>query len=273
RPRSRRRRSAPGRTRSRTWIKSYRKPMSIDPKGDDVARLCGESRKLLGALILMLGVGAAAFGQTPNGYDKTWFISEGWSREYPPGFSVTRPGTVVKARKTMDKAAARDVDCKLPYLAVIQPWNRRRAAKSNIKFLSATKIIRLVVKDTFDFEDESSRNPAKIPLRKGDTVEYIRNDAEGSFEVRIAGKQYTADQNLFEHVEDVPQDQFVEDDWALLTCEGGNRAYILLADFRLDSDDAAARTPGISDVGPGQAGYGRARDLTAAEARELEKAK
>jgi hypothetical protein len=84
------------------------------------------------------------------------------------------------------------------------------------------------------------------------------------------GRQYTAGQNLFDHVEDVAQDRFVEEDWALLTCEGGERAYILLADLRLD--DAGERAPGISDVGPGRLGYGKARDLTAAEARELERA-
>jgi hypothetical protein len=225
---------------------------------------------MLGALVFWLAAGASAVGQTPNGYDKSWFISGGWSGEYPPGFSVTRPDTVVKARKTMDKAAARDVDCKLPYLAVIHPWNTRRAANSNIKFLSATKIVRLVVKDKFSFVDERGRKPTRIPLRKGDAVEYIRNDAEGSFEVRIAGKQYTAGQNLFEHVEDVPRERFVEDDWALLTCEGGVRAYILLADLKLDSDDASARPPGISGVGPGQTDYGKARDLTGDEAQALE---
>ena len=239
---------------------------------DDVPGLCGGSRTLLCALIIVLSGSASAFAQTPTGYDQTWYVSEFWSGEYPDGFSVTRPDTVVQARQKMDKAAPRDVACKLPYLAVIHPWNKRRTAKNKIKFISATKIVRLVAKEPFEFEDAGGAKRSKVRLKKGDTIEYIRNDAEGSFEVRIFGKQYTAGQNLFDHVEDVAKDQFVEDDWALLTCEGGTRAYILFADLRLDSDDPAARTPGISGVGPGQTGYGQARDLTAAEARALEKA-
>ena len=170
----------------------------------------------------------------------------------------------------MDKAAPRDVACKLPYLAVIHPWNTRRAAASQIKFLSATRIVRLIAKEPFWFEDVSGDAKRKVPLKKGDVIEYIRNDAEGSFEVRIAGKTYTAGQSLFDHVQDVADDQFVEEDWAALTCVGGNRAYIYFGDLGLDSDDPNAQVAGISGVGPGQAGYGKARDLTAAEARELE---
>ena len=236
--------------------------------------------------MLMAALTAAAFGQSPtrgdaalppNGYGDDWFVSEFWSREYPPGFSVTRPDAVVAARATMDKAAARDVACRLPYLAVIHPWNRSRTAKSNVRFLSATKVVRLVVKEAFDFDLQSRDDVSgKVHLKAGDTIDYIRNDAEGSFEVRIFGKQYTADQNLFDHVEDVSRDRFVEDDWALLTCVGGNRAYILLSDLGLDPDagEPVKRNgvAGISEAGPGQIGYGKARDLTAAEARKLDRA-
>jgi hypothetical protein len=204
----------------------------------------------------------------PNGYGEGWYVSEFWSGEYPPGFSVTRKDAVVQARASMDTAAPREVACRLPYLAVIHPWNRSRIAKSGIRFVSATRIVPLVAKETFIFEAEGTP-AAKLHVKKGDTIEYIRNDAEGAFEVRIAGKQYTAGQNLFDHVEDVAQDRFVEEDWALLTCEGGERAYILLADLRLD--DAGERPAGISEVGPGRLDYGKARDLTAAEARALDR--
>ncbi len=219
---------------------------------------------------------ASGFGQSASpasGYDNSWYISEFWSGEYPKGFSVTRPDTVVRARRSMDKAAPRDVACKLPYLAVIHPWNKRRIAASKITFLSATKIVRLIAKEPFVFEDVGGDAHAKVKLKKGDAIEYIRNDAEGSFEVRIAGKQYTGGQDVFDHVQDVRDDQFVEDDWAALTCVGGDRAYIFLTELGLDSDDPKAQVAGISGVGPGQTGYGKARDLTAAEARELEAAR
>jgi len=216
---------------------------------------------------------SSAFAQAasaPNGYDKSWFISEFWSGEYPKGFSVTRPDTVVQARRSMDKAAPREIACKLPYLAVIHPWNQRRSTESKITFLSASKIVRLIVNAPFVFADVGGDARAKVRLKKGDVVEYLRNDAEGFFEVRIASKQYTAGQDLFDHVVDVPDDQFVEDDWAALTCVGGARAYIFLDELGLASDDPKAQVSGISGVGPGQTGYGHARDLTAAEARELE---
>jgi hypothetical protein len=217
---------------------------------------------------------SSGFGQTaaspPSGYDSSWYVSAFWSGEYPNGFSVTRPDTAVQARRSMDKAAPRDVACRLPYLAVVHPWNQRRAAASKITFLSATKIVRLIAKAPFVFEDLGADARAKVPLKKGDLIEYLRNDAEGSFEVRIAGKQYTAGQDLFDHVESVPDDQFVEDDWAALTCVAGSRAYIFLDELGLGSDDPKTQVAGISGVGPGQTGYGQARDLTAAEARELE---
>jgi hypothetical protein len=217
---------------------------------------------------------SSAFAQPAapaSGYDSSWYVSDFWSGEYPPGFSVTRPETAVRARRAMDKAAARDVECRIPYLAVIHPWNKRRIATSQLRFVSASKIVHLVAKEAFVFQGVDART--KVPIKKGDTVDYIRNDAEGSFEVRIAGKQYTAGQDLFDHMEKVADDQFAEEDWVALTCVGGTRAWIFLADLGLDSDDPKVQAPGISGVGPGQTGYGKARDLTVAEARELEAAR
>jgi hypothetical protein len=233
----------------------------------------GGAFMLFGVLSFVFPVNA--LGQSPapsSGYDNTWYISEFWSGEYPSGFSVTRPGTSVLARAKMDKAAARDVTCKLPYLAVIHPWNKRRIAKSKIKFVSATRIVHLVVKEPFVFDGLGGDKRIKVQLKKGDAIDYIRNDAEGAFEVRIFGKQYTAGQNLFDHVQDVAQDQFVEEDWVALTCEDGNRAYVFLSDLMPGSGDAKNRMAGISGVGPGQTGYGQARDLTAGEAKDLESA-
>jgi len=182
---------------------------------------------LMGALALASMPSAA--GQPAvraNGYDSGWYISDFWSGEHPNGFSVTRTDTVVLARRSMDKAAPRDVACRLPYLAVIHPWNRRRIAASRIKFLSATKIVGLIAKEPFVFEHTSSHANRKLQIKKGDVIEYLRNDAEGSFEVRIAGEQYTAGQDLLDHAHDVADDQFVENDWVSLTCTSGRRAWI-----------------------------------------------
>ena len=228
----------------------------------------------IGLLVALLGlaamiVGRSALGQAPQtGYDRGWYVSDFWSGEHPPGFAVTRRDAVVQARRSMDKAAARDVACKLPYLAVIHPWNQRRNARDRITFVSASRIVQLVVKEAFVFEDTGGK--AHVRLNKGDTVDYLRNDAEGSVEVRIGGRQYTAGQGLFDHVQDVADDQYVEDDWVALACTGGARAYIFLDDLGLASDDPKVRVAGISGVGPAVTGYGQARDLTEAEARDLE---
>lgn len=226
---------------------------------------------LVGVTTLVVMSGAVSQPAAPaTGYDSSWYISDFWSGEYPAGFAVTRQETAVRARRSMDKAAARDVECQLPYLAVIHPWNKRRIATSQLKFVSATKIVHLIAKEAFVFEDAGGAARAKVQIKKGDAIDYIRNDAEGSFEVRIAGKQYTAGQNLFDQVRDVANDQFAEDDWVALTCVGGTRAWIFLAELGLGSDDPKAQVPGISGVGPGVTGYGKARDLTTGEARELE---
>ena len=191
------------------------------------------------------------------GYDNTWFVSAFWSGEYPAGFSVTREHVTLMARSAMDKSLSRTVPCEMPYLAVIHPWNTARNQKSDVRFSSASKIVNLIAKEDFDFIS----NQVRFKIRKNDIIQYLRNDAEGAFEVRINGKQYTASQDMFDHVQDVSSDQFVEDDWALLTCVNGGRAYIYLPDV--------AGVPGINDVGPGMVEYGKARDLTVREAQKL----
>ena len=206
-----------------------------------------------------------------TGYDSTWYISNFWSGEYPGGFSVTSENTVVLARANMNKAAPRDVACELPYLAVIHPWNASRITRNKIVFLSATKIVLLFAKEAFEFEGYRGRTAITINVSKGNTIEYIRNDSEGAFEVRISGRQYTASQSLFYHVEEIPGEQFHEDDWVLLSCDNGNRAYIYTPDLIVQkSNQERTYISGILDAGPGLAGYGNAHDLTSAEARQLE---
>jgi hypothetical protein len=220
-------------------------------------------RALRLVLVILFASSAGAFA----GYDDTWFKSKFWSGEYPPGFSVTKKRTTLMARSGMDKDLPRDVECEMPYLALIHPWNKERIRKSNLQFFSATKIIKMIAKEDFDFGDD-------ITVKKGEVVEYIANRAEGFFYVRIGGKPYDADRSLFEFVETPTQDQFVEDDWVLLTCQGGNRVYIFAYDLGVRRwPDVPAFVPGISDTGPGQNGYGKARDLTEQEAVAMEKEK
>ena len=166
------------------------------------------------ALLLVLVILSASTASAFAGYDDTWFIQKSWSGEYPPGFSVTKRRTTVMARSAMDKDLPRDVACEMPYLALIYPWNKERIRKSNLQFFSATKIIKMIAKEDFDFGDDVSVN-------KDEVIEFIAGGAEGFFGVRIGGKPYTADQSLFQFVETPPQDQFVEDDWVPADVPGG----------------------------------------------------
>jgi hypothetical protein len=202
------------------------------------------------------------------GYDKSWFISEFWSGEYPPGFSVTKRHTVLMARTGMAKALPRNVACEMPFLAVIHPWNTARIRESKVTFLSASKIVNMVAKEDFVFRpDEVSAVP--INIKKGEVLEYLRNIGEGAFEVRIRGTRYRADQDLFGHVLDVPGQDFIEENWVALNCVNGKRAFIYLPDLGLNG--TKTRVSGINDIGPGLIKYGKARDLTLREAERLER--
>jgi hypothetical protein len=224
--------------------------------------------------LLMLGLTAVlAFTSTGAcaGYDQTWFKWQSWSGEYPKGFAATKPRTVLMGRAAMDKDLPRGVTCELPYRGVIHPWNRIRTRKSQIKFYSFTKIIRLRAKEDFEFEVQGDDGTSvKQPIKKGDVIEYVHPLQEDFFQVRINGKQQVATEDLFEHVDHVANTEFVEDDWALLTCENGVRAYIYVPDAihqALNEPDNFVRE--IKEVGPGMPGYGKARDLTEKEAAEL----
>jgi uncharacterized protein YecT (DUF1311 family) len=216
------------------------------------------------------GHAAARLTATAAAYDASWYTSKFWSGEYPPGFSVVEEHTVVMARAKMDKDAPRALACELPYLAVIHPWNTMRIKKNKIEFISATKIVPLIAKGDFVFDGYVGNKRVKLPVKKGTKLSYLRNNAEGAFEIEISGKQYTAGQDLYEHIEDANVvDRFVEDNWVLLTCKNGTRVYIYLNDLVSENDHHSKYAPGIADVGPGLTGYGKARDLTPAEARKL----
>src|SRR5262249_23539841 len=113
---------------------------------------------------------------------------------------------------------------------------------------------RALAKEDFVFRpDEVSAVP--INIKRGEVLEYLRNIGEGAFEVRIRGKRYRADQDLFGHVLDVPGQNFIEENWVALNCVNGKRAFIYLPDLGLNS--TKTRVSGINDIGPGLIKYGK----------------
>lgn len=217
--------------------------------------------KFVYGLLLVVSVNAFA------AYDNTWNVSHFWSGEYPNGFAVTAPGTIVMGRLAADADLKRNVTCEMPYRAVINPWNQKRTTKSKITFIGFTKIVDMTVKEDFLFTSDNK----KVELKKGDVIQYVQNYAEGAFQVRIQGADYEADQSLFEHLEDVDNMQFQEHDWLLMNCANGKRAYIFFNDLFTETKGGTQYVPGINHMGPGFRGYGKVRDLTEREARELDK--
>ncbi len=197
------------------------------------------------------------------GYDKTWHQAEFWSGEWPHGFSVVKPNVTVPARTAMDTDLKPTISCKLPYRAVFNPWNTARSKASNAHYWTASKIVTMTAKQDFTFVDEA----VKLPIKKGDTLEYLIYYGEGSFAVRIRGKTYRGDQDLLEKMESVPDSPNHE--WLRLTCVDGQTAWIYLPDLTIknkDGDDTYIDGLWNASIGnPGVIEYGKARDLTEAE--------
>lgn len=201
------------------------------------------------------------------GYDETWYTTDFWSGEYPNGFAVARPDVVVQARTAMDKGLAPSVACALPYKAVFSPWNEERNRLSEARYVTASRIVPLVARQDFPFERYDGTEPLQIA--KGQQIEYLIYGAEGYFRVRIDGTEYEADQGLFDDVEPVADDAFVQEEWLSLRCENGEHAWILMEDLlQTGADGADGYADGLWSAtggGPGFVEYGRVRDLTDAE--------
>lgn len=199
-------------------------------------------------IALLLPVSAASAG-----YDKSWFVADYWSGEYPPGFAVTGDGVVLKARKVSDSKLKANIACPVPKNAVFHPWNEARPAT----YRTYAKIVTLKVLKNFAYDFISENGEfANTPVKTGDSLEYLVYGGEGYFQVRLNGKEMTAGQDLFEHVAPVEQSDFVSHEWVKIKCENGKEAWLLLSDLRKGDDGWLA---GLD--GPNITEYGKAADL------------
>ncbi|MGZ3693971.1 MAG: hypothetical protein ACXWQO_07200 [Bdellovibrionota bacterium] len=208
--------------------------------------------RILFSALLLAAISAPAFAA----YDSSWYQDNFWSGEYPTGFSVVKKGTSVPARATMDLDAAKTISCALPYHAVFHPWNSARKAT----YRSASKIVVLTAKEDLKLGDVES---GQAEVKKGETIEYLMNAAEGSFIVRFKGKKYTGDQDLFTHVEAIDDNQFIEHDWLGVKCENGKKAWIFMGDIStVNAQGDQVYLPGLDSWGLGfRQKYGEVRDI------------
>lgn len=185
-------------------------------------------------------------------YDSAWHQADFWSGEYPNGVAVIQQNLTVQGRMDMDKDAPANVTCALPYKANFHPWNQTRTETSQVTYRTASKIVPLIAKEDFELGEQQA-----MKVSKGDVIEYLIYHSEGWFAVRYKGLEYEADDSLFEKVEEVSQDQFVQDEWMYLTCENGAKTWLYLPGLQTAEGEWL---PGLR--GPKIEGYGEASDLT-----------
>lgn len=218
----------------------------------------------LAALILTATTASAS-------YDNTWYKTDLWTGEYPMGVGVVGKGVTVYGRRAIDKQAPKNVRCALPYRAYFHQWNQKRAAK--LSFVTLSKIVPLIVKDDFVFETRNEDDqPVRIPLKKGDTVEFLVNIGEGFFFVRVGGQKLAAEQDLLERVGPVAEETFVHDQWLKISCLNGKQAWLFTDDLiKTDANGDQRWMKGLTGTPPDDFEYGHARDYTDKEAKERAK--
>jgi hypothetical protein len=202
------------------------------------------------------------------GYDESWYTTDFWSGEYPNGVAVAKPDVVIQARAAMVKGLAPSVACALPYKAVFHPWNEERNRLSEARYLTASKIVPLTARVDFTYQPYED-GAAPIPIKKGQLIEYLIYGAEGYFRIRIGGTEYEAGQELFDNIEPVGDDAFVQEEWLNLRCGDGQQAWIYMNELANIGEDGQVTYPDglwvVGGGGPGFVEYGLVRDLTDAE--------
>ena len=186
-------------------------------------------------------------------YDKSWYEADYWPGEYPQGFSVKADNVVLKGRKTPNPATKATLDCAVPKGAVYHPWNESREAT----YRTYSKIVPLTIAQDFVYEFTNAEGQTSArTLTPAEKLEYLVYQGEGYFTVRYQGREFTAGQDLFEHVAPVSQDQFIDDEWVRIPCTNKVEAWILLSDLRGEKDEWVT---GLD--GPNITEYGKATDL------------
>lgn len=213
--------------------------------------------RFLFVLVMALAFSAAS---SMAAYDNSWFQAQFWSGEYPNGFAIVKAKTFVPSRQAMDKDLPSDSKCQLPLKAVFHPWNTKRNAKSKAKYFTASKIVKLTAKENFVFETDDSK---KIAVKSGETLDFLIYGAEGWFLIKFNGKQYTVFQSIYEHLHEVEQSAYQQDEWLKVNCLNGKSVWVLLSDLvKVDAEGNMVYLPGVGDWSKGMSGYGSVHDLT-----------
>ena len=189
--------------------------------------------------------------QAISGYGDGWYVSPGWPGEYPAGFVVLAPDVSVPARTRPNPSADRDVVCRLPQYANYQLWNDVRGEADKLEFFVATKTFPITMTEDATIEYFSDAGVRTLDLKAGDQLTYLRYLGEGFTIVSFNGEQYDINEAELSQISDIGQLQSVADEWARVTCMGGEQAWLLYQEV-LDHADIVA-----SPI----TGYGEAADI------------
>ena len=177
-------------------------------------------------------------GETSSGnYDPETKIywSEFWSGEWPPGFTMTDDVTMnVHSRPAAD--SSRSVACTFKKGATYHPWNQDRIEKDYLKFLTSQQTIEHIVNAAVNayVSDPQTDEQSRLKVKKGDRWTFLTYYAEGFFLMSFNGKEYVAEQDLYENSSPADPNQSTEDsyeEWLSLPCDNKANGWLLLSDI------------------------------------------
>ena len=187
-------------------------------------------------------------------YDASWYKANGWSGEYPYGFTMLKDVTV-QIRENLDPTASKTISCQLKKGATYHEWNTKRVKSDELKFVSFTKIATYEVKSSFSTNVTRDPDGRKVTInfKKGDRWFFLVYLAEGIFRFRFNHTIYNGDQDLFEksiQISSTKNDRRTYEEWLKLKCANGAAGWIFVKEIKND--------PGFSEADASE--YGKASD-------------
>jgi hypothetical protein len=187
-------------------------------------------------------------------YDASWYKSDGWSGEYPYGFTMAKDMTIL-IRESLDPDAPKAISCDLKKGATYDQWNSNRVKSNQLEFVSLTKIKTYEVKS--DFRDkltrESDSSTVNMIFKKGDRWFFLKYLGEGAFVLKYKNEIYVNGGRLFEKSTEISppkSDQETYDEWLKLKCANSVVGWIFVKDIK--------NVPGFSEANIAE--YGEASE-------------
>lgn len=197
---------------------------------------------LLAGLVLAIA-GHPAIAQSTYGDD--FFRAEGWSGEYPDGFTVLK-NTTVMLRPALSPTAEKTIDCPLPAKATYHPWNTGRALADNLQFVSFTEIDDMEVVTAIDslVYGDIDNSEVTLSLKPGDHWRYLTYYAEGTYLMEHDGTRYVANQDLMEAWKSVKPNAGRYEEWLRIDCSNNKWGWLFMPDVVADEQSFAGPTIG-----------------------------